>query len=284
MGADGLGGRRAILRQQGVGDAVGKGPVRFVVQVDELERQAPRELAHHRARAAVAAIGHDLERPQARDVHRGHHVVGVPGQDVVQFQTAGTTGYRQPARSGEPADLVEPRIAADRARALPHQLHPVVVDGIVARGDHDAAGEAARGGRPVDHLGAAEPEVEDVGPAEAQPLGHRGRQLVAAETAIPAQADLAAAEVRRHGLADAQREIRVQILRHAAADVISLETPGFDVVHARPFVVVRNIVADFRPIGHHSPSSDHPTCPRRRPCVDPCSSFWSPDSACWPAA
>ena len=67
-------------------------------------------------------------------------------------------------RNGAVADIEEARLAADRQRAAADELHPRVLLRVVRGGDHRAALEPERADREIDHLGADEPEVEDVGP------------------------------------------------------------------------------------------------------------------------
>ena len=62
--------------------------------------------------------------------------------DRLGHGTAVAGAIRQWAVLDERAHLFQSRVAADRARAFANEFHPVVVGGVVAGGDHDAAVEA----------------------------------------------------------------------------------------------------------------------------------------------
>ena len=61
MVAHRFGGGLPVLRQQRVGDAMGKSGVRLVVHLDEPEGQMLLQPVEHRAGAAVAGIDHHLQ-------------------------------------------------------------------------------------------------------------------------------------------------------------------------------------------------------------------------------
>ena len=61
------------------------------------------------------------------------------------------------------AHVEEARLAADGQRAAAHELHARVLLRVVRGGDHDPALEPERADGEIDHLGADQPEVEDVG-------------------------------------------------------------------------------------------------------------------------
>ena len=48
-----------FLRKEGIGDAVGKSAVRFVVKQDKFKGKMRRQSAQHWAGASVARVGHD---------------------------------------------------------------------------------------------------------------------------------------------------------------------------------------------------------------------------------
>ena len=67
-------------------------------------------------------------------------------------------------------ELRDAGVAAERQRALPHQLHAVVLRRVVRGRDHDAAVQPLRGDPEVQHLRGHEAEVERRGaPAAAAP-------------------------------------------------------------------------------------------------------------------
>ena len=62
------------------------------------------------------------------------------------------------------ANILQPRGAGDRPAILPHQLHAVVVDGVVAGRDHAAPIYPEGAGGEVHFLRPAEADVDDLGP------------------------------------------------------------------------------------------------------------------------
>ncbi len=73
-------------------------------------------------------------------------------------------------------DVQQSGVGADRAGALAHELHAVVVRRIVARGDHDAAVELPLGGGEVTALSAAQADVQHIDAGFGKTALQRGRQ------------------------------------------------------------------------------------------------------------
>ena len=106
-------------------------------------------------------------------------------------------GVHELAGLGELADVLQAGVAADRLRLLAHELEPVVVGRVVARGDHDAAVEAEREGREIDALGAAEADVDDVHARVREPAHQRVGELLAGMADVAADRDALAASATR---------------------------------------------------------------------------------------
>ena len=64
--------------------------------------------------------------------------------------------------SGAVADVQQARVAADGQRAAADDLHARVLLRVVRGGDLDAAVEAVLADGEIEHLGADEPDVDDV--------------------------------------------------------------------------------------------------------------------------
>ena len=145
-----------------------------------------------------------------------------------------STAKRSPTRAGVVnlpasamrADVLQAVVAADRPRALAHELHAVVVRRVVARRDHDAAVHLARERREVDDLGAAEADVVDVDARVEQALLERLAELLARQADVATDDHLLRLDELRVGAADAIGDVLVQLVRDAAAQVVGLEAAG----------------------------------------------------------
>ena len=71
-----------VFQQHRVRDPVRKRPIRFVMHLDEFERQVCLERIGRDARAPVARIDDQLQRLEVLRIDVRHHVVDVLGQDV----------------------------------------------------------------------------------------------------------------------------------------------------------------------------------------------------------
>ena len=76
----------------------------------------------------------------------------------------------------------------------------------------------------IDFLRAANPDVEHVRAGVVQPARQRLQDLRTAQAHIAPHANASSAGQINESAADAVGNIRVQLIRHAPADVISLET------------------------------------------------------------
>lgn len=142
----GAAGLLAALGQQRVGDAVGKVPVRLAEQAVDVKggsplAQASGQRLHHVAGGPVAAVDHQLERSEGRNIDVTEQVIHIGVEHVERVIAPLARRRRELATLGQGADRIEPAVTADGARLLAHQLHAVVVDGVVAGGHLDAAVE-----------------------------------------------------------------------------------------------------------------------------------------------
>ena len=71
---------------------------------------------------------------------------------------------------GNAMNVDEAAVGAERFCTLAHKLEAVVVDRVVARGNHDAAAELQVKGGKINMFGAAQAEIEDVNAAIGKPL------------------------------------------------------------------------------------------------------------------
>jgi hypothetical protein len=117
----------------------------------------------------------------------------------------------------------ETRVSSDGKRARAHDLHPRVLLRIVRRGDAHAAVEAELADGVVDHLGADEPEVEDVGAAVGRPFDQRGRHRRRREPHVAADGDPARPEMLDVAPSDPVGAVLVELRRVDPADVVGLE-------------------------------------------------------------
>ncbi len=111
---DGIAGGSAVFRQQGIGDAVGKGPFGLVMNLDELEGQMRLQRIDDRSGAAVAGIDHHPQRLLR---------LSVP-------DSRGDGGYIFPARRGGKRPPCRPAAgqfsAAARSRIASRPLSPLI--------------------------------------------------------------------------------------------------------------------------------------------------------------
>src|SRR5438067_1737532 len=97
---------------------------------------------------------------------------------------------------GPVAHVEEPRLAADRERAAPHDLHPDPLLRVVRGGDHDPAVEAFATDREVEHLGADQPDVEDLRAGVGRALDRRGRDRRGGDPHVVPDSDPPGPELR----------------------------------------------------------------------------------------
>ena len=224
--------RAAVLGQQRVGLVVRELAVGLPVRRDQLERVEPLEdRADHRARHAVAAIEHDLERHDRDGIDERQRVVVEFRVDVQLLVAAGRARRLAQARGHELADLADPRVTRQRQRALAHELRAGVRLRVVRGGAHQPAVERARADEEIEHLCPDHPGVEHV-----RALGHhaiavtagqlRCRQAHVAPEPDPQHARGFVTQACEHAherAPDLLGDVAVDLLAVKAADVVGLE-------------------------------------------------------------
>ena len=222
----------AVLGQQRVGLVVGELAVGLPVGRDQLEPADPLEdRPDHRPRHPVAAVEHDLERPDRRGVDERQRPLGELAVDVDLLDAPGRAGGVAEPLGHERADVADPRVARQRERALAHELRPRVRLRVVRRRAHQPAVERARADEEVEHLGPDHPRVEHVRALGDHPVAVARRQLRRGQAHVAAEADpqlargLAAqpGEHARERAADLLGHVAVDLLAVQAADVVGLE-------------------------------------------------------------
>src|SRR5690606_17293309 len=113
------------------------------------------------------------------------------------------------------------RRSSDLASA--DELHAVVVLGVVAGGDDDAAVHVLVEGGEVHFLGAADADVVHVGTAVQQPARQRFADGRAGQPDVVADDHPLRREEFRIGAADPVSDVFVQLIGNAAAHVVGLE-------------------------------------------------------------
>ena len=121
-------------------------------------------------------------------------------------------------------DVLETRIARNRARFLAHELHTVVLFRVVARRDHDATVQSIVRRREIDHLRATLPDVHDVGARLRQPLRKSVTNRRSGKTNIVPDCDLLRMEEIDENAPDAIGKLLIDLLRINSTDVIRAET------------------------------------------------------------
>ena len=128
-----------------------------------------------------------------------------------------------------------PGVCADGTPFTPDKLETVVIHGIVARGDHDAAIDTIERGREIHHLGAAETDVDDIDAGIVQSARNRPGKFGARLPDVPSHDDSA---VGRHlggiGAPYIISHINIEIVGDSPPYIISLESRKFFCTHICP--------------------------------------------------
>jgi hypothetical protein len=212
-----------VLGLARVGVVVGEVAVHLAEELDHLAAQGAEQRGRRGTGHAVAAVHHDLHRP--RELHVAHDAVAVGGGhvDVAHAPALGALAAVAFDELAQRLDVV----AVDGA-ATHHHLEAVVVLGVVAARDLDAA-VAQRGGGEVQHGRGDHAHVDHVDARGHQATDERGRQRRPAQAPVAAHGHGALALPARHG-AEGQAQgfghALVQRARHDAAHVIGLEDGG----------------------------------------------------------
>ena len=186
----------AALRQQRVRNTVREVAVRGVVHLDEGHRHVQRLKAgfqgiDNRTGRAVTGVNDQLQRLEVRHVDVAEQVVNVLFLQVDFFVATALrlvdrreiVGFRQALH------VAQAGVAADRTRALAHQLHAVVVHRVVAGGHFDTAVHAQVEGGKVNLFGPGKTDVQHVHARVLQPFRQRQLEGFAGQTHVAAQHD-----------------------------------------------------------------------------------------------
>src|SRR5579875_1780253 len=211
-----------VRRVDRVGLVMGERAVQLEVERHDLDRQPLEHLRHRMAGHPVARVHGDLERPDPGQVHQPPEAGGVAGEQVPAGDRARPGGLRRDAAGRHLAQLGQAAVLADRARAVPAQLDPVVGRRVVAGGDH-GAGDAQAAAGVVEHVGGAEPAVDDVGASRGHPPRERRGERRRRGAHVVDDHDRARPRQRGERRAHGLRDSLVQLLGDVAADVIGLE-------------------------------------------------------------
>ena len=232
LGADLVDHELPVLGQQRIGLVVGEVAVRLPVARHELEGGQPLEHGpDHRARHAVAAVEHHLERPDRGRIDGAQRALAEGGGDVDRLGAARRAGGRREAGGHERPDLPDAGVARQRQRALAHELRARVGLRVVRRRAHQSAVERLRADEEIQHLRADHSGVEHVRAlrdhAVAIPAGELGSgQAHVAPEPDPQRARLLPAQAGEHaheGAPDELGDVAVDLLAVEPADVIGLE-------------------------------------------------------------
>ncbi len=226
-----------VRRQQRIRLVVREAAVELEVERQQLHaaglEQGPVDRAH-----AVGGVGGE---PQLRGIARlegavkeGEDVFGVLRLDAPRLDPAGDCGRRRLFAQSMPLDDRDAVIAGHRHRAGEAELEAVVLGGVVAGRDLNAAGRAEVAGGEVVHRRRGEADVENVEPGRGEPRAQCRGQRHAVVAHVSADDDgagqgraLVALErdqaLERH--ADPPRQLLVQLPRVEAAHVVRLEDP-----------------------------------------------------------
>ena len=173
---------------------------------------------------AVGGVHDDLVRTERADVDQLVQVLDVGRVDVARLEHAVVVQRRQVRQRLRPLlELRDTGVAAERQRAVLHELHAVVLRRVVRRGHHDPAVQPLRGDAEVQHLRRDEAEVDGRGAGRGRSGRERLDQPGRRGPGVHAGAEPGRAQLLRQGAADALGGGLVQLLRVEAANVVGLE-------------------------------------------------------------
>ena len=128
---------------------------------------------NHRACRAVTGVHHQLQRRQVLHINVAQQMVdiGVTQVDFLVATARGIIDRWEVVGFRQALYVAQAGIAADGARAFPHQLHAVVVHRVMAGGHFNTAIDAEVEGGKVNLFGAGKPDIEHVNARVAQAIG-----------------------------------------------------------------------------------------------------------------
>ena len=213
-----------VGRVQRVGLVVGEAAVELEVQRDDRQRQPASTAGTVCPAIPLPASTTTVSGRIAGEVDQPPQVVRVRRQQVALLDPAAPAG-RLEVLLGQRLDLAQAGVLADRGRAGPAQLDPVVAGRVVARGEH-RAGQVERAGGEVEQVGRAEAGVQHVGALGRRALGERGRQRGAGLAHVSGGDDPLRAGHPGERRADRARDLLVQLVGDHPADVVRLDDGG----------------------------------------------------------
>ena len=228
MGDHGIGRCSAIFGQQRVGNAVREIAIRFVVNLDELDRHPKRfemrfDGVNDVARRPIAGIDHQFEWLELCRCDVAEQVIDVRLEDGLPSDRATLGRLREVGFLCQLLDVLEAGIAADRLRATADELHAVVVHRVVAGGHFDAAIDVEMEGCEVDFFCTDHADVDHVDAGVHQAFGKRLLERLAGQADVATHHDTARLEEFAIGAADAPRNVVVELVTKPATDVVGLE-------------------------------------------------------------
>ena len=158
----------AILGQERVGLVVREAAVRLEEAPHGSDRKPVEDRREHRAGHAVCGIEDNAERSDRLDVHEREDALCEGVVDILRALPSRLTvgrGFGERAV----ADVEEARSLPDRQGALADDLEAGVLLWVMRGGDHDPAFEPELVDGEVEHLGADQADVDDVGSAWSAP-------------------------------------------------------------------------------------------------------------------
>ncbi len=194
----------------------------------EFERQVGLEQVERRSGGAVAGVDDDFQVCQRRRIDKTQQLADVIVRHVDRAPLALLLSDEPFVLLGNLANVLEAGIAADRPRLGANHLEAVVIGRVVAGRHHDAAIHLELACREINHLGAADADIQYVTPGLGQALGNGGRQRFARVANIAAQHDALRVQELGGGVADAIGNVRVELVRDAPANIIGLEAVDRD--------------------------------------------------------
>jgi len=195
-----------------------------VQQFDEVEREMRLEQIDDLPCPAVPRIDNDLQRLERRTVDITQQVLDIGLAQIDPFDRTALDHRGVATLDHEALDVGQTGVATDRPRRFAHELHPVVVLRVVARGDHHAAVETHVKRGEVHLLGSTSPDIHDVDTGFGQTGGQRLRHPGAGQTNVVAHGDTLGSQEQLISMADTLGQRFGQLVADAPADVVGLET------------------------------------------------------------
>ena len=221
-------GGRLVFGQQRVGNAVRERPVRVVMHPNEAQRcpaclQRSGNGVKGRASGTVAGIDQDGHGAERCRINEGQHTLHIGRARALGLTDPAARDDRQRICFCKGLDFGQTCGRIQRSRSFAHQLHAVVIDGIVRRCHFNPTVGGKMGDGKVHFFGSAQAKVDHLGPARHKPVDAGLQQNFRRLAAIAAHHDAAGVQRRHKGTADPPRDILVQLCAQFAPDVIGLE-------------------------------------------------------------